>query len=664
MILNQQQLKACQITQRHVLVLAGAGSGKTRVITEKIAYLIQNQVAAESIWAVTFTNKAAREMRSRLKKNHAHLGSQVNIATFHTLGLTIIRQHATVLGYKNNFSIFDSNDSIAVLKELSANNEDCKAIKWQISELKNASISPELALQQAGDNNERQLAELYSAYQRQLLAYNALDFDDLIMQPLLLFANHAQILHQWQHKVRYLLVDEYQDTNACQYQLIKYLLGHTCRLTAVGDDAQSIYAWRGARVENLELLQAELPNLEVILLEQNYRSVNNILSCANALISHNASPFEKKLWSNSDNGELIDIIEAKNDADEAELVAMEILRQKLSTGAKNSDFAILYRSNFQSASFAKALRMHNLPYTISGGQDFFAQTEIKDAIAYARLIANSDDDAALLRIINTPRRAIGAASLEKLATLAKQREISLLDACSNIALINKLSSSAQQRVERFYNAVKSWQQMAEIEDAHQVLCCVLKDIDYHSWLQQNASNEQSANSKIKSIQELLDWLQNQGKRHLQQKKSPFMLADLVAKITLIDIMEQQNEAAPIDAVQLMTLHAAKGLEFPYVFLTGVEEDILPHHNSILDGKVDEERRLCYVGITRARQGLSISYAKYRKKAGQLVATTPSRFLDELDQNCIDDPNREQHKTNSQQYALEQIDLMRKILKQS
>ncbi len=668
--LNPQQAEAIRYTAGHVLVLAGAGSGKTRVITEKIARLIEaDGFEPRQIYAVTFTNKAAREMLERVGNTLGAAQTRgLSISTFHTLGLNILRQEHAQLGYKAGFSIFDSTDAGAVLRELLREGDegfggDEDSAKWQISTLKNDFVFPEAALKQAGNAGEQALAKLYARYQRQLLAYNAVDFDDLIIQPVKLFQAHPEVLTRWQGRIRHLLVDEYQDTNASQYELIKLLLGHRGKLTAVGDDDQSIYAWRGARPENLNILNQDFPSLKVIKLEQNYRSTARILKCANHVIENNPHEFDKRLWSDLGLGDRIRILPSKNEVDEAERVVSEIIHLKFSRRAEDKDIAILYRGNFQSRVFATALRAHNLPYKVSGGTDFFQHAEIKDVLAYLRLVVNPEDDAAFLRVINTPRREIGTATLEKLGSYARKRHTPLLAACDAMGLEGSLSGAALLRLRRFSDWIAELGRYAQTENASEVTRHLLAEIHYDSWLLDTAKSKEQGQKKIDNVKELQAWIARMVKQKQDEDGSDFSLADLIAKVTLMDIMEAQADEGELNAINLMTLHAAKGLEFPHVFLVGAEEDILPHHASILEDNIEEERRLCYVGITRAQRSLTITYAGHRKRAGEPVSCTPSRFLDELPEDEIEWEGKSAGKEAvSREQAAHNFDMLRQMLK--
>lgn len=636
--LNPQQLAAVKTIDHPLLVLAGAGSGKTRVITEKIAYLVKNGTAAKNIAALTFTNKAAREMKSRVSKLlDAKQSSGLRVSTFHSLGLDMLRKDHKSLGYKANLTLFDEQDKATLLRSLcnqsEANLDTDKIDQYaaQIGQWKNAFITPEQALVYA-DAVIHPIAGLYRDYIRNLKAYNAVDFDDLILLPVLLLQQNPDILQKWQNKIRYLLVDEYQDTNLTQYQLVKLLAGNLGRFTVVGDDDQSIYAWRGAQPENLMQLQKDFTRLQVIKLEQNYRSTGRILKVANHLIANNPHTFEKRLWSELGYGDPLRVLSHKDDLVESQQIVTEIIHHKFKTGATYKDYAILYRGNHQSRLFERSLRENNIPYFISGSTSFFAYAEIKDILAYLRLFVNQNDDAAFLRIINTPRREIGSSTLEKLGEYANERQVSLFAASTEMGLSSRLDEKARYRLEKFCNWANDTADKMQSGDTFVVMNEFINQIGYEQWLKENSKTDSAAERKIKNVNELVEWLKRIAQVNENAEKS---LAEIVAKIMLMDIMERNEEQEATDQVSLMTLHAAKGLEFPHVYLIGMEENLLPHQNSIETGNIEEERRLAYVGITRAQRTLTFSYCTHRKRYGEVSECEPSRFLNELPEEDLE-----------------------------
>lgn len=636
--LNPRQKEAVLYIDGPCLVLAGAGSGKTSVITRKIAYLIEQcDMPARHIAALTFTNKAAREMKeraSKLVKGSAARG--LTVSTFHNLGLNIIRREHKNLGFKPGFSIFDSEDARSLLKELMLKDGDLDTdhldlVQHQISTWKNDLVIPDRALSLAQSPAEQTIAIIYQRYNQALRAYNAVDFDDLILIPVELFQSNAEVLQRWQRKIRYLLVDEYQDTNSSQYLLVQLIVGDRGALTVVGDDDQSIYAWRGARPENMSLLKQDYPSLRVIKLEQNYRSTSRILRVANHLIANNPHEFDKALWSEMGLGDPIRVIRCKNEDAESERVATEILTQRLRKQHKFRDFAVLYRGNHQARLLEMKLQQHQIPYKISGGSSFFAKTEIKDLMAYLRLIVNPDDDNAFLRIINTPRRQIGTSTLEALGGYASERHLSLFAALEELGLQSRIPEKNLERLQRFAHWIKQVKRNCAGDKPVDAIRELLNDIDYEGWLHQNSASSKAAEKRMENVFYLVESLQKTIDKNSSDddESEESRIEDAVAKLVLRDMMERQEEEDLSDQVQLMTLHASKGLEFPHVFMVGMEEELLPHRNSIEDNNIEEERRLTYVGITRAQRTLTMTLAGKRKQYGEMSETAPSRFLEEL-----------------------------------
>lgn len=641
--LNSRQQEAVLYIDGPCLVLAGAGSGKTSVITRKIAYLIQKcEIPARHIAALTFTNKAAREMKERVSQLvRGSAAKGLTVSTFHNLGLNIIRREYKSLGFKPGFSIFDSEDARSLLKELMLKDGDLDSdhlnlVQHQISNWKNDLITPKRALELAQSPGEQTIALVYQQYNQALRAYNAVDFDDLILIPVDLFQQHNEILVRWQKKIRYLLVDEYQDTNSSQYLLVQLLVGNRGALTVVGDDDQSIYAWRGARPENMVQLKVDYPQLRVIKLEQNYRSTSRILRVANHLIANNPHEFDKALWSEMGLGDHIRVLRCANEDAEAERVATEILTQRLRKQNKFRDYAILYRGNHQARLLEMKLQHHQIPYKISGGSSFFAKTEIKDVMAYLRLLVNPDDDNAFLRIINTPRRHIGTSTLEALGSYASQRQISLFAALDEVGLQSHIPEKNLERLLRFSHWMRQVGQNCNSNDPINAVREMIDDIDYVGWMHQNSPSSKAAEKRIENVFYLVESLQKSlDKTADDDEDDEKRIQDAIAKLVLRDLLERQEEEDESDQVQLMTLHASKGLEFPHVFMVGMEEDLLPHRNSIDDNNIEEERRLTYVGITRAQKTLTMTLAGKRKQFGEYSETTPSRFLNELPKEDVE-----------------------------
>ncbi|PSF12265.1 DNA helicase Rep [Marinobacter fuscus] len=639
--LNPRQREAVRYADGPLLVLAGAGSGKTSVITRKIAYLIEELgIPGRHIAAVTFTNKAAREMKERVGRIVDRGKTRgLIVSTFHNLGLNMIREEHQHLGYHPGFSIFDAEDAKALLQDLMMREASADAgdelndVQMTISSWKNAMRSPAEAYSKAADEREQRIAIVYKHYNEYLKAYNAVDFDDLILLPVQLFRDDPEVLAKWRRKIRYMLVDEYQDTNVCQYELVKQLVAERAAFTVVGDDDQSIYAWRGARPENLAQLKEDFPSLKIVKLEQNYRSTSRILRCANTVIANNPHVFDKALWSDHTIGEEIRIIRCRNEDAETERVATEIIHQKLRDGLDFKDFAVLYRGNHQARLLEMKLQAYQIPYRLSGGQSFFSKNEIKDAMAYLRLMINPDDDAAFLRVVNVPRREIGPRTLEQLSHYARARNVSLFKALGDMGAEAHVTEKGLDRLRRFAHWVDKTCERLFAEDPIPVVKQLFTDIEYEEWLHQHSGSPKQAERRMENIWYLVESIQ----RMLDDGKGTadeIGIEDAIAKLVLRDMMEQREEEDDSDKVQLLTLHASKGLEFPHVFIMGLEEEILPHRSSIEEGNVEEERRLMYVGITRARETLALTYAATRKQYGEKLETIPSRFLDELPEDDV------------------------------
>lgn len=636
--LNSPQREAVKYLDGPLLVLAGAGSGKTRVITQKISYLIDEAgYSPKEIAAITFTNKAAREMQERVGKLMQGKSTKgLTIATFHSLGLQMLRQEATLLGYKPQFSILDASDSFKIVADILATTDKqlLRKTQWQISAWKNAFINPDQAKATADEDLTHAAAKVYQLYQQTLKAYQAVDFDDLIKLPVELFDQHEEALHKWQRKLQYLLVDEYQDTNACQYKLIKMLTGVRGQFTAVGDDDQAIYGWRGADVENLRQLTTDFSRLKVIKLEQNYRSTVRILRAANQVISNNPKLFEKKLWSDLGTGDLIQVSATMSEEHEAESVIMKLQAHKFEHRTFYKDYAILYRGNHQARVFEQQLRNHKIPYTISGGQSFFDKAEIKDLVSYLRLVANEDDDPAFIRAATTPKKGIGNTTLERLGEYASAHKMSLFSAAFEGEFQREIGNKQLEDLLNFCQYIQKIQSRAVRDPAGEVLNDLLNSIQYEAFLY-DSEEPRAAESKWANVLEFIGWLTKKGEAStegfnegLGNENDGKNLLELTQMVSLMSMLEGREDGEP-DAVKLSTLHAAKGLEFGHVFLIGVEEGILPHQVSIDAEEIEEERRLMYVGITRAQKSLNISWCKKRKRAGEMQMCEPSRFIAEL-----------------------------------
>ena len=635
--LNAAQRDAVRYDSAPLLVLAGAGSGKTRVITAKIAHLVTRGVAPEKIVAITFTNKAAREMRERaqaaLQRSDAgNATAKMAISTFHAYGLAIVRAEARTIGLPSGFSIFDPADAEPIVAELAgtADRARARAIQWRIGQWKNALTPPAAALREASDDDALVAARAYAGYGDALAAYRAVDFDDLIALPVALFERDAAARARWQARCAHVLIDEYQDTNPAQYRLFRHLVGDATPFTAVGDDDQAIYGWRGATLDNLAALPRDYPGLRVIKLEQNYRSTVRILRCANTLIGNNPKLFDKRLWTELAHGDPLRVTPAADEEAEAELVVRRITGHKFEHRTQFRDYAILYRGNHQARAFEAALRAQSIPYEISGGQSMFERTEIKDIVAYLRLIANEDDDPAFVRALSAPKRGVGQTTLAHLGEVAqrspKGRPMSLFGAVFEPALEAAVPARQRAALSEFCALINGLRHRAEREPAGRLLDELMRKIGYADWLAATL-DRRDAQARTQSVDDFVGWLARKGEADGRN------LLELTQMIALITMLEEREGESP-DAVRLSTLHAAKGLEFPHVFLVGLEEGILPHREAVDAGNVEEERRLMYVGLTRAERSLHLSYCRTRKRAGEKVDCAPSRFLAELAQDDV------------------------------
>ncbi|ARP93262.1 UvrD-helicase domain-containing protein [Bordetella genomosp. 13] len=679
--LNPAQREAVLYLDGPCLVLAGAGSGKTRVITQKIAYLLRDcGYMGRNVVALTFTNKAAREMAERVKTLvDPKLAKGLTISTFHALGVRFLREEATNAGLKPNFSILDADDAMGIIQDLMATTDKGRLREVQsiISLWKNALLDPEAASRVAGTPSEVEAVTVYRSYAATLAAYQAVDFDDLIRIPAEMLASNGQVRQRWQNRVRYLLVDEYQDTNVCQYRLVQLLTGDRAMFTAVGDDDQAIYAWRGATIENLAKLTTDYPNLKLIKLEQNYRSVQRILAAANSVIERNPKLFEKKLWSDLGWGEPIVISPMDGDEHEAESIAMKISAARFERQAQWKDFAILYRSNHQARVLEQGLRNLKIPYTISGGQSFFDKAEIRDVLAYLRLIANDDDDPAFIRAATTPKRGIGQSTLQTLGQYAAQRQISMLAAVDDIALDTLLAPRQLEPLRTFAAFIRRIQPRAgrgavtvaearRPDPAGALLEELLGAIQYERYLY-DTLDEKPAQTRWQNVLELTGWLKRKA------EEDDMTLVDLVQHVALVTMLERGEDEEP-DAVKLSTLHASKGLEYPHVYLAGVEEGLLPHLGKEDDDtgdpervaetlavRIQEERRLMYVGITRAQRSLNLSWCRRRRRAREDRVCEPSRFIEEMG---LEQAVPQEDETTRAMSPKERLGMLKALLKKS
>ncbi|MBY4594501.1 UvrD-helicase domain-containing protein [Ottowia caeni] len=667
--LNLAQQDAVNHLRGPCLVLAGAGSGKTRVITQKIARMIQTGLEPKRVAAITFTNKAASEMRERARDLIGKAAGEVLICTFHALGVRLLREEGSILGLKSQFSILDSDECLSLLKDCGATTDAATARQWQwtISRWKNEGLSPEQAAAQATDEGEREIARLMSLYHERLIAYQGVDFDDLIGLPLRMLKNHPEVAQRWQKRLGHVLVDEYQDTNATQYELMKLLVGSAGNFTAVGDDDQSIYGWRGATLDNLKRLPIDFPQLKVIKLEQNYRSTSAILRAANNVIGPNPKLFPKRLFSELGEGEPVRVVDCDHEAHEADRAVARIQSLRSTSVQKEwRDFAILYRANHQARVFEQALRRAQIPYKVSGGQSFFDKAEIKDLCAWFRLWINEDDDPAFMRAITTPKRGIGHQTLAQLGDLASKYRLSMFGGLFSGSLEGIVSAKALGSLREFGRYVNYLQYRAKQtegeEAAKAFLMEWLKEIEYEKFLQGAEESDKVAAARWSNVLDFCDWMAGRcggriddatGANGGSERKN---LLEVAQTITLISTLGERDQDP--NMVTLSTLHASKGLEWPHVILAGVNEGLLPFRTdedapaSAIAARIEEERRLMYVGITRARQTLAVSWTRRRKKGREIVAAQPSRFIAEmaLDQATAREDPREKLKALRAEFA--------------
>ena len=645
--LNSAQLEAVNHVHGPSLVLAGAGSGKTRVITHKIAHLINGGMSANRIAAITFTNKAAAEMRERAKQLAGRGAAEVLICTFHALGVRLLRQQGTYIGLKEQFSILDTDDVTKIMKDCGGATDNATARQWQwaISAWKNQGLNAAQALAAASNEDERSSAVIMGRYEERLIAYQSVDFDDLISLPLKLLTEHDAVRQHWQQQLSHVLVDEYQDTNATQYELLKLLVGPRGRLTAVGDDDQSIYGWRGATLDNLKKLPVDYPELKVITLEQNYRSTSAILKAANNVIGPNPKLFPKTLWSDLGEGEPVRVVACDNEDHEAERVVARIQSLRTTSAHKAfKDFTVLYRANHQARVFEKAFRKAQIPYKVSGGQSFFDRAEIKDLCAWLRLLVNNDDDPAFLRAITTPKRGIGHTTLTQLGSFATSHKFSLFEALFANSIGSALSVRAVGSLHEFGRYVNDMEYRARriqgAEDAKAFMLSWLSDMGYQQHLMDGEDSEKLAAARWTNVMDFVDWMSKRcggtiddtaGVTMESEKKTLLEVIQTIALLSTISEREQDQ-----DVVTLSTLHAAKGLEWPHVVLAGVNEGLLPFKTDddsltpeALAQRLEEERRLMYVGITRAQRTLAVSWLMRRKKGREMIAGKVSRFVPEM-----------------------------------
>ena len=634
--LNHQQRQAVTSTKGPILVLAGAGSGKTRVIIQRISWLIQvEQVLPAEILAVTFTNKAAREMQERLKDELKGRQKGVQLSTFHSLGVQLLREHIDQLGYRSNFVIYDTQDQQSVIKGIMEDHDledsgliDAKGVHYEIGQAKNRGLGPDHFLQQRDSTRKTQVGQVFTEYQRVLKGCNAIDFDDILLLTLKLFEEYSEAMDPLRERYHYLMVDEYQDTNRVQYQLMCHLCQRHRNLCVVGDDDQSIYGWRGADIRNILDFERDFPEARIIRLEQNYRSTPTILKAANQVISQNPQRMPKELWSQKPTGVPLEWIEGKDEAEELELVARQIKIQVLRHGRSHSDYAILFRSNFQSRLIEETLRDSGIPYQIIGSTSFYERKEVKDALAYLRVIHNHSDEVSLHRIINYPRRGIGKTSLIQANYYCQLLRKPLFEICKQARQHSRIPTEAAMSMESFAQMILRYQQRFQQETLGEVLRDLLADVGLIYDLETQKIDPKTKEKRVGFVMELMRGLD----RFVEQNPEKH-LRDYLERVMLFTQNDREEELVS-NQVTLMTLHSAKGLEFPFVFLVGMAEGVFPNQRSLDESGEEEERRLCYVGITRAREELTMSMARRRKRYREEVSQTMSRFLSDIDSSLF------------------------------
>lgn len=642
--MNSEQSEAVRTTEGPLLIMAGAGSGKTRVLTHRIAYLLdEKDVSPYNILAITFTNKAAKEMKARVEHLVGEEAQVIWMSTFHSMCVRILRRDADRIGIERNFTIIDPTDQKSVIKDvLKSENIDSKRFEPRmfigaISNLKNELKTPEDAQKEANDFHSQMVATVYKGYQRQLSRNEALDFDDLIMTTINLFERVPETLEYYQNKFQYIHVDEYQDTNKAQYTLVKLLANKFKNLCVVGDSDQSIYGWRGADIQNILSFEEDYPEAKTIFLEQNYRSTKNILNAANEVIKHNSERKPKGLWTANSGGDKIQYYEAMTERDEAEYVVKEIMKHQRS-GKKYSEMAILYRTNAQSRVLEETFMKSNIPYTMVGGQKFYDRKEIKDLLSYLRVIANSNDDISLQRIINVPKRGIGPSSVEKIQTYALQNNISMFDALAEVDFIG-LSKKVTQECISFYEMIQNLIKEQEFLEISEIVDEVLQKSGYKDMLDREQSIE--SRSRLENLDEFMSVPKD------YEENTPLEEQSLINFLTDLSLVADIDEADTQNGVTLMTMHSAKGLEFPIVFIMGMEESLFPHIRAIKsedDHEMEEERRICYVAITRAEELLYITNATTRMLFGRSQSNMPSRFLKEIPEDLLDSHTGQKRQT--------------------
>ena len=634
--LNAQQKEAVTTLDGPIMILAGAGSGKTRVIIQRIAYLIQKkQVPPQQIIAVTFTNKAAEEMRKRLQGILSGKQEGIHLSTFHSLGVGLLRNSIHHLGYRSNFIIYDTRDQFSVIKTIMEDQDfddseliDAKSVHYEICQAKSTGVLPEEFMDQHASQQKQLVGKIFRHYQKTMKGCNAIDFDDILNLTVTLFEEHPEVMDSLTERFRYIMVDEYQDTNHIQYKLLRHLTKRHRNLCVVGDDDQSIYGWRGAEVKNILNFERNYPDVKFIRLEQNYRSTQKILTAANQVISENTQRMPKKLWSEKHVGEKLDWLLADSEEEELEAVTRKIRTKIMQHGRRYLDYSILYRSNFQSRLVEEALREAKIPYRMLGGTSFYDREEIRDALAYLKVIHNPNDEVSLHRIINTPRRGIGKTSLIKAYEYCHETHLPLFKVMRDARKYEKIPKDSAFKMEIFTGIISNYKQRFANEVLGTVLKDLLDEIGYLRFLETRSGDAKTRERRIMNVLEL-----QVSVRKFSDKFPEANLQSFLERVSLFTQSDNDPETKA-DQVSIMTLHSAKGLEFPFVFMVGMSEGVFPNNRAIEEGSEDEERRLCYVGITRAQQELTFSMAKSRKRYGESIKQEPSRFLLNIDPDLL------------------------------
>ena len=627
--LNEQQRQAVEFNSAPNMIVAGAGSGKTRVLTYKIAYLIEKGFDPSSILALTFTNKAAKEMKERIKKLVGAKANKIWMGTFHSIFGRILRMEAEKLGYTSNFSIYDRDDSVSLVNNvmqalnISLDGFNASSVQHKISSLKNQMISPEEFEKHIASNLiQRKIAQIYLEYNKRLKDNNSMDFDDLLLKPIELFTHHQRILQKYRGRFKYILVDEYQDTNKAQYELLRMLTTSRIKICVVGDDAQSIYGWRGAEIKNMLNFEKDFPKAKIFRLEQNYRSTGIILKAADSVIKNNSNQIQKTLWTENNDGEEISILKCTDEKDEAFKIAKQIKKEITERKLSLNDIAILYRMNSQSRALEEALKREKLPYKIIGGVEFYRRKEIKNIIAYLRVLANQDDEESLLRIMNYPQRGIGNTSISKMIAFSRKLNISLFTTMSRVFEVIEVKERIQKNTKEFKLFLNKYIDLKDKLSLYELTSALVDELGILRMFKEENTTESLA--RYDNVQELLSSIAD-----FTKENKNATLDDFLADVSLIAGVDQLEDEE--NSLTLMTIHSSKGLEFPVIFLTGLEEDIFPLNPKFdSDSNIDEERRLFYVAITRAEKKVYITYARSRYRFGEVAYQSKSRFLDELD----------------------------------